>query len=231
VAAHPLFCYNEATKERRSAFYMNLADRIQHLRKVRGISQEELADQIGVSRQSVSKWESEQTSPDIEKIILMSDFFEVTTDYLLKGIEPAPSAPVLLKEKPKAIVFMIIATAFNFLGLIVASMIWYERQNTISVLPGLILIVVACMIYGIGMSVSDIKSKESAKRIFWSVNVWLLVFIPMSMIYNILMNAKAAAPYPLLIGSHARYALFWMVYIIVGVVTNLIVHKPKKKSM
>ena len=38
---------------------MNIADRIQHLRKVKGISQEELANQIGVSRQSVSKWESE----------------------------------------------------------------------------------------------------------------------------------------------------------------------------
>lgn len=57
---------------------MNIADRIQHLRKVKGISQEELANQIGVSRQSVSKWESEQTLPDIEKIILLSDFFEVT---------------------------------------------------------------------------------------------------------------------------------------------------------
>ncbi len=162
-------------------------------------------------------------------LILMSDFFEVTTDYLLKGIEPAPSAPASVKEKPKAIIFTIIATALNFLGLIVASMIWYERQNAISVLPGFILIVVACTIYGIGMSISDIKSRESAKRIFWSINVWLLVFIPMSMIYNILMNAKAAAPYPLLIGSHARYTLFWVAYIMVGVVANLIIHKPKKK--
>ncbi len=212
---------------------MNLADRIQHLRKVKGISQEELADKIGVSRheQSVSKWESEQTSPDIEKIILMSDFFEVTTDYLLKGIEPAPSDPASVKEKPEAILFTIIATALNFLGLIVASMVWYEEQRAISVCWDLILIVAACMIYGIGMSISDIKSKESAKRIFWSINVWLLVFIPMSMIYNILINAKAAAPYPLLIGSRARYILFWVLYITVGVVANLIIRKPKKKSM
>lgn len=56
---------------------LNIADRIQHLRKVKGISQEELADTLGVSRQSVSKWESEQTSPDIEKIILMSDFLRL----------------------------------------------------------------------------------------------------------------------------------------------------------
>lgn len=67
---------------------MNVADRIQNLRKMKGISQEQLADAIGVSRQAISKWESEQSTPDLEKIILMSDFFDVTTDYLLKGIEP-----------------------------------------------------------------------------------------------------------------------------------------------
>ena len=45
---------------------MNMADRIQHLRKSKGISQEEFADKIGVSRQAVSKWESEQSTQDIE---------------------------------------------------------------------------------------------------------------------------------------------------------------------
>lgn len=67
---------------------MNIADRIQSLRKTKGISQEQLADVVGVSRQAVSKWESEQASPDLEKIILMSEYFDVTTDYILKGIEP-----------------------------------------------------------------------------------------------------------------------------------------------
>lgn len=67
---------------------MNIADRIQSLRKSKGISQEQLADVVGVSRQAVSKWESEQTIPDLEKVILMSEYFEVTTDYILKGIEP-----------------------------------------------------------------------------------------------------------------------------------------------
>ena len=47
---------------------MNIADRIQLLRKAKGISQEVLADQIGVSRQAVSKWESEQSMPDLKKL-------------------------------------------------------------------------------------------------------------------------------------------------------------------
>ena len=67
---------------------MTVGDRIQNLRKTKGMSQEELADKVGVSRQAVSKWESEQETPDLEKIVIMSELFEVTTDYLLKGIEP-----------------------------------------------------------------------------------------------------------------------------------------------
>ena len=67
---------------------MTIADRIQTLRKSKGMSQEELADAAGVSRQAVSKWESEQSIPDIDKIVTLSEIFDVTTDYLLKGIEP-----------------------------------------------------------------------------------------------------------------------------------------------
>ncbi len=79
---------------------MNMADRIQYLRKAKGISQEELAEKVGVSRQAVSKWESEQSMPDLEKIIAMSDFFEVTTDYLLKGREPAKDQEQKNKARP-----------------------------------------------------------------------------------------------------------------------------------
>jgi len=53
---------------------MNIADRIQNLRKAKGISQEELADKVGVSRQAVSKWESEQSVPDLDKVIIMSEW-------------------------------------------------------------------------------------------------------------------------------------------------------------
>lgn len=71
---------------------MTIADRIQSLRKSKGMSQEELADAVGVSRQAVSKWESEQSVPDLEKVVILSDIFDVTTDYLLKGIEPVREA-------------------------------------------------------------------------------------------------------------------------------------------
>ena len=63
---------------------MILADKIMCLRKQRGWSQEELAMRLDVSRQSVSKWESNQSIPDMNKVIQLSTLFNVTTDYLLK---------------------------------------------------------------------------------------------------------------------------------------------------
>lgn len=63
---------------------MILADKIIQLRKKNGWSQEELAEKMNVSRQAVSKWEAAQTTPDLGKILQLSQLFGVTTDYLLK---------------------------------------------------------------------------------------------------------------------------------------------------
>lgn len=66
---------------------MDIANRIQQLRKEKGISQEQLANDIGVSRQAVSKWESQQNLPDLDKVVTLSKYFQVSTDYLLMGKE------------------------------------------------------------------------------------------------------------------------------------------------
>ena len=64
-----------------------LGERILMLRKARGMNQEQLAQELGVSRQSVSKWELNEAVPDVNRVIAMSELFGVTTDYLLKSID------------------------------------------------------------------------------------------------------------------------------------------------
>lgn len=64
---------------------MNISNRIIKLRKQKGWSQEDLAEKLDISRQSVSKWESGTSVPDLTRVIQMSEIFGVTTDYLLKG--------------------------------------------------------------------------------------------------------------------------------------------------
>lgn len=64
---------------------MTLAEKIYELRKTNKLSQEQLAEKIGVSRQSISKWESGETLPELERVVALSEVFDVTTDYLLKS--------------------------------------------------------------------------------------------------------------------------------------------------
>lgn len=66
---------------------MDLSEKIIKLRKANNLSQEQLAEQLGVSRQSISKWELGQSMPEVENLSLLSDIFNVTVDYLLKPSE------------------------------------------------------------------------------------------------------------------------------------------------
>lgn len=66
---------------------MTLGEKIQELRKASGISQEQLASELKVSRQSVSKWELNNAVPEVNKIIMISELFSITTDELLKERE------------------------------------------------------------------------------------------------------------------------------------------------
>ena len=74
---------------------MTLGEKLQALRKARGWSQEELATQINVSRQALSKWESGASVPDTENVVALSRLFGVSTDYLLleNGETTAQAAP------------------------------------------------------------------------------------------------------------------------------------------
>ena len=67
---------------------MEFNNKLYELRKQKGFSQEELANRLNVSRQTVSKWEVGESTPDMEKLVAMSDLFEISLDELVKGVEP-----------------------------------------------------------------------------------------------------------------------------------------------
>ena len=73
---------------------MTLAEKILSLRTERGMSQDDLAEKLEVSRQSVSKWETAQSTPDLDKIIKLADLFGVSVDQLVRdGERPQPPEP------------------------------------------------------------------------------------------------------------------------------------------
>lgn len=95
---------------------MILGEKIAQLRRKNGWSQEELADKMGVSRQAVSKWESNQTTPDLERILRLSSLFGVTIDYLLKD-DAAPEIPRAEAEEETQIRLISLADAADYLTL------------------------------------------------------------------------------------------------------------------
>lgn len=78
---------------------MTISEKILYCRKKAGLSQEALADIIGVSRQSISKWETGESVPEIGKLPLLAKIFGVSTDWLLSEDEPAAPEPIE-KEAP-----------------------------------------------------------------------------------------------------------------------------------
>ena len=69
---------------------INFSQKLMELRRARGWSQEQLGEKLGVTRQTISKWELGQTTPELEKLAAMSDLFGITTDELINGTSPEP---------------------------------------------------------------------------------------------------------------------------------------------
>jgi len=170
---------------------MNIADRIQNLRKMRGISQEELADKVGVSRQAVSKWESEQSSPDLDKIIIMSDYFEVTTDYILKGIEPPKQTGEENDNFIAGQILYIASTAFIVIGLLCAFGGWHAEQTAESIWGSMIIQIVGI----VGYFIAKIISKAKAPFLVNYLNIIIILFMPISLFVGVVFN-RMVAPYP-----------------------------------
>ncbi len=170
---------------------MNMADRIQYLRKTKGISQEELADRVGVSRQAVSKWESEQSTPDVDKIIIMSNFFGVTTDYLLKGIEPVESKEQMGMGLASKTLY-IASTALIAIGIFCALGGWYAEQTMEAVWGSMMIQAVGVAGYFIGKLLS--REKPS----FWVdwLNIIGIAWMPASMLIGRISHGWIA-PYPI----------------------------------
>lgn len=207
---------------------MNMANRIQKLRKMKGISQEELAEIMGVSRQAVSKWESEQSFPDLDKIVTMSNYFEVTTDYLLKGTESHSNTA---RFKMDAQIFTVLATAFNFIGLVLSIIIWIERKTIFSIVVGIVFMTWGCILFILGQLLAE--NTKKAARLFWLINIWFLSLIPISCIFNFLqgiislrtLSWWSLSPLPELANSLVTYGMVWLFYFVFCIVIDLWVAK------
>ena len=183
---------------------MTLGEKITGLRKKRGLSQEELAITLGVSRQAVSKWETEEAKPDTDKIVALAEYFEVTTDWLLRDIEPAGAdtdtdahmSPA--QAKAGAPLLLCLTLGASACGLF---LLFYGRFVSASDIPsviGLILQICAiAMAMGFGLYLKnsiDAAQGSGFIRAFWRVDIWMVALLPLCMLYFTFMRLLSLIP-------------------------------------
>lgn len=101
---------------------MSLGERLYELRKKKGLSQEEVAEKLNVTRQSVSKWETDESKPDFDKIVPICELYEISTNELLNGTkeekEEQEVETINKDNKKKRALIIAIAIFLYFLALI-----------------------------------------------------------------------------------------------------------------
>ncbi|KYG30398.1 helix-turn-helix domain-containing protein [Alkalihalobacillus trypoxylicola] len=196
---------------------MSIEMRIRQLRKEKGLSQEELAEEVGVSRQAVSKWESNQSTPDLLRIIKLSEYFNVTTDYLLKGTEASNQ-----KDEPLNIgkILLIGSTFLLLVGLFTTIAGWYDKQTANAILGGVIIQMVGGSAYFMAIYVF----KSTAPYLLKWFNFLLSSFIPLAMVVSYGVS-QFVTPYPVDIYTGLP---FTFTYLIIGLISFIIIKKRKK---
>lgn len=149
---------------------MNLGEKLFKLRKEKGISQENLAEQIGTTRQAISKWENNLGYPEVEKLLQLSNVFEVSVDYLLKDdktdscsnekgyyVSKEVATGYIANEKK---VSFLISLSFMFLAFTGIPYTLFSHDKSISYLGMAI-----CVALGIGLMVFGMFSENEQYKI------------------------------------------------------------------
>lgn len=211
---------------------MNIGDRIQSLRKARGLSQEELAAQIGVSRQAVSKWEAGQSQPDMDKVIALSHLFGVTTDFLLlpetevKSVDPVPIIISVPKaELPQSVRAFWIAfgleLAIMVVGLLLALVVFPPQSLAflcIMVLCFLCFTWISTYVGMAGNEIAESEGKQAATSFscrFWRWSIWIFM-APVCLLLNFMLDFEPFGP------TWGAGFVLWLVVCIPVVLISLI---------
>lgn len=130
---------------------MTFGERLYELRKEKNISQDELAEILDVSRQSISKWENDKAYPEMTRLLFMSDYFGVSLDYLMRGSDSENEEEVVIKYKAKNMLMI----WNNFLSNLSDKQRKFMMVLYVLLICVMIAIVVA-FLYGVGWAIGQL---------------------------------------------------------------------------
>ncbi|MCL2391718.1 MAG: helix-turn-helix domain-containing protein [Oscillospiraceae bacterium] len=215
---------------------MTLNEKIHQLRKGKGLSQEELASQLTVSRQAISKWELGESVPDTENVVQLSKIFGVSTDYLLNDEYESDKDIPAVKKNSEALKIELRNNVMlsGFLlalaaALVVSTIVWvgqWEIRGIVSGLCFLVILVVCFCLEFLYLSKFPSKKQANAKRIkLYSIGVWFILPIP---VWTVVHQAIFYYPRPFLYGT--QYLVFIAMYAVLALSLTLILRLLYKRE-
>lgn len=157
---------------------MTFGDKLQALRKQQKISQDNLAEQLGVSRMTISRWESGQSLPDINQILKISEVFTVSVDYLMyENIDETDTGQ--LKDFQSLRVLFWICNAIHLVGVFVAMIGWLWLHMAFLVVLGFFMNLLACVFFEVlpPKGIDRMMVRYARKR-FYAVGIWMFLPVP-----------------------------------------------------
>ncbi len=140
-----------------------LGERLYELRRKKNMSQEEMAEKLNVSRQTISKWETNQTQPDFDKIIPICQLFDISSEELLTGKKTSQN-PVKLEENKRKTALVVSLSVFlyfvAFIWAVIAESLPFVGENLLGSIFLLICSIPTCFLIFYFVSVSKDKKEE-----------------------------------------------------------------------
>lgn len=206
---------------------MKLSDKLVGLRKSAGMSQEELAEKLNVSRQAVSRWEMGTAMPDAVNILQLSKLFHVTTDYLLnEEYESDADLPQVRAVKADSVhQGMILLVTLEVMSLILQFTAAIVLQSTfftvLSFLPFVAAIGGFEYAYQKKADAQNEKTRQFRRR-FYEISVWLGLYFPLRLLVQAVMNCYPR-PYDTLVLEGVLAA----VYLLTAALITLRIEKQR----
>lgn len=206
---------------------MKLSDKLIGLRKSAGMSQEELAEKLNVSRQAVSRWEMGTAMPDAVNILQLSKLFHVTTDYLLnEEYESDADLPQVRAVKADGIhQGMILLVTLEVMSLILQFTAAIVLQSTfftvLSFLPFVAAVGGFEYAYQKKADAQNEKTRQLRRR-FYEISVWLGLYFPLRLLVQAVMNCYPR-PYDTLVLEGVLAA----VYLLTAALITLRIEKQR----
>lgn len=191
---------------------MTIGDRLLKLRKERNLSQEDLANELDVSRQTISKWETNQSVPDFDKIVPLCNYFGITTDELLTGNKNLleSNAQSIKSNYARNIAIAVMLYIISLVALIIFEEAFEEETIGISIFFTLIAIATGLITYNSIYYKKETKEEEPTKKksIVKQING---IIVTIGLVIYLLVSFLTGAWY-----------ITWIIFIIVGMINKII---------